>query len=64
MHALAIYVFYYVLDYGFIGVCLATSCMFMTRFFMNCGLVLASNKFKKYPEIKLFSKLSTSQFGD
>lgn len=64
VHALAIYLFYYVLDLGFYGVSIATACMFMTRFIMNCGLVLTSKKFKKNPEIKLFSKLSTSQFGD
>lgn len=64
VHAIAIYVFYFSFDWGFNGVCAATACMFMTRFAINCGLVTISKKFKKFPEIKFFSKLTTSDFGD
>jgi len=56
VHALMIYLLYFVADMGFYGVALATASMFMTRFFVNCGLVLNSSSFKKFDDVKLFSK--------
>lgn len=56
VHCLCIFLFYFVMELGFYGVCISTACMFMTRFFMNVGLVLTSSRFKRYDDIKLFSK--------
>ena len=41
-HAVLVYLFYYLLDWGFDGICLATALMFVIRCSINCGAVLFS----------------------
>lgn len=59
-----VYLFYYKMELGFEGICLATACMFMTRFFMNCGLVLFTGIFETFDDVKLFSKQSTTGYDE
>lgn len=58
MHALAIYVFYFLLEMGFLGISIASACMFMARFFMNVGMVSYSKSFKSTPNITFWEKKS------
>lgn len=63
VHAFLIYLFFFVFEWGFQGVCLATALMFFTRFMVNVGLVECTSIFTKYDDVKLFSKQSCTDFS-
>ena len=56
MHCTMVWLLYFVADLGFVGICLATSIHFITRFIMNMSLVLFTGKFERFTDVKLISK--------
>jgi len=64
IHVGLVYVFYYIYEMGFFGICLATSLHFCARFFINVTLSEFSGAFQKYPEAKLFSSRSIENLND
>ena len=57
-----IYIFVSVLDYGFTGVCLATSLMFMVRFLI--AIILTSRgKMENIYKVSIFSHETVSNLG-
>lgn len=64
VHCIITYLFYFQLDLGFTAVCMATACMFMTCFVLNCGLVLFTGTFETYDDIHLFSRQSTTGYDE
>lgn len=57
-----IYLLYYVADLGFVGVCISTNLMFMTRFIVNLGVVLYAGIFPKFDDIRLLSKQTVTGY--
>jgi Na+-driven multidrug efflux pump len=56
MHCAMVWLLYFVADLGFVGICLATSIHFLTRFTMNVSLVLYTGRFERFSDVKLISK--------
>lgn len=55
LHSTLMWYFYFVLDWGFEGVCWATSCMFFFRCVFLICLVLLSEKIKKFDDVNLLT---------
>ena len=61
-HILMIYIFVSVLDWGFTGVCLATSLQFMVRFLI--AIILTSRgKMENIYKVSIFSHETVSNLG-
>jgi Na+-driven multidrug efflux pump len=56
MHCAMVWLLYFIADLGFVGICLATSIHFLTRFIMNVSLVLYTGRFERFSDVKLISK--------
>ena len=62
-HAIAAYILYSVLDWGFYGICWATGSMFFLRGVIALILIMNSSRFKKFDDVHLFSKETFTNIG-
>lgn len=64
VHLACVYLFYYVFDWGFFGICLATNFHFLTRFLVLYVLVFKRGYFEVFDDVVLFSEQTTTGYGD
>lgn len=64
VHAVCVFLFYYVFDWGFYGICIATNLHFMTRFTVNYVLVYKCGYFVVLDDVSLFMDKTTEGYED